>query len=65
MNNSGSVAITSSRVANHCVVGRIGSLSPAANFIGSLFGFYLSVVFSVTLGLAIYKASDRLQLFKG
>jgi hypothetical protein len=36
-----------------------------ANFLGSLFGFYLSVVFSVTLGLAIFKASDRLQLYKG
>ena len=36
-----------------------------AKFISSIFGFYLSVVFSCTLGFAIYKASDRLQLFKG
>ena len=35
-----------------------------AKFVSSIFGFYLSVVFSVTLGLAIFKASDRLQLFK-
>ncbi|HTH51923.1 MAG TPA: hypothetical protein VL501_08320, partial [Pyrinomonadaceae bacterium] len=33
-----------------------------AKFIGSLFGFYLSVVFSCVLGFAIYKAADRLQL---
>jgi hypothetical protein len=36
-----------------------------AKFIGSLFGFYLSVVFACVLGFAIYKASDRLQLFRG
>jgi hypothetical protein len=36
-----------------------------AKFIGSLFGFYFSVVFSCVLGFAIFKAADRLQLYKG
>jgi hypothetical protein len=35
-----------------------------AKFIGSLFGFYFSVVFSCVLGFAIFKAADRLQLYK-
>ena len=34
-----------------------------ARAIGSLFGFYFSVVFSCVIGFALYKASDRLQLF--
>jgi len=34
-----------------------------AKFVSSLVGFYLSVVFSVTLGLALYKAGDRLKLY--
>jgi hypothetical protein len=33
-----------------------------AKVVGSLFGFYFSVVFSCVLGLALYKASDRLRL---
>jgi hypothetical protein len=33
-----------------------------AGVIGSLFGFYFSVVFSCVLGFAMYKASDRLKL---
>jgi hypothetical protein len=33
-----------------------------AKFFSSLVGFYLSVVFSITLGLALYKAGDRLHL---
>jgi hypothetical protein len=33
-----------------------------AKAIGSLFGFYLSVVFSCIIGYALFKASDRLQL---
>ena len=33
-----------------------------AKAIGSLFGFYLSVVFSCTIGYALYKAADRLKL---
>ncbi|MFM9905294.1 MAG: hypothetical protein ACKVQJ_12070 [Pyrinomonadaceae bacterium] len=33
-----------------------------AKAIGSLFGFYLSVVFSCLIGYALYKASDRLKL---
>jgi hypothetical protein len=33
-----------------------------AKFIGSLFGFYFSVVFSCVIGFALYKASDRLKL---
>jgi hypothetical protein len=35
-----------------------------AKAIGSLFGFYLSVVFSCIIGYALYKASDRLQLYR-
>lgn len=35
-----------------------------AIFIGSLFTFYFSVVFSCVLGFAIYKASDRLKLYQ-
>lgn len=36
-----------------------------AIFIGSLFTFYFSVVFSCVLGFAMYKASDRLKLYQG
>ncbi len=35
-----------------------------AKFIGSLFMFYFSVVFSCVLGFAMYKASDRLKLYR-
>lgn len=35
-----------------------------ARAIASLFGFYFSVVFSCVLGFAMFKASDRLQLFR-
>ncbi len=35
-----------------------------AKAIGSLFAFYLWIVFSCVLGFAIYKASDRLKLYK-
>jgi VIT1/CCC1 family predicted Fe2+/Mn2+ transporter len=35
-----------------------------AKAIGSLFGFYFSVVFSCILGFALFKASDRLKLYK-
>ena len=35
-----------------------------ARAIGSLFGFYFSVVFSCVIGFALYKASDRLKLFR-
>lgn len=35
-----------------------------AIFVGSLFTFYFSVVFSCVLGFAIYKASDRLKLYQ-
>jgi hypothetical protein len=38
----------------------VGNLPAKA--MGSLFGFYLWIVFSCTLGFAIYKASDRLRL---
>lgn len=34
-----------------------------ATFIGSLFTFYFSVVFSCIIGFAIYKAGDRLKLY--
>ena len=33
-----------------------------AKAIGSLFGFYLSVVFSCIIGYALYKTADRLKL---
>lgn len=42
---------------------RMGNLPATA--IGSLFTFYFSVVFSCILGYALYKASDRLNLYKG
>ncbi len=42
---------------------RMGNLPAAA--IGSLFTFYFSVVFSCILGYALFKASDRLNLYKG
>ncbi len=41
----------------------VGNLPAKA--IGSLFGFYLSVVFTVILGYALYKNSGKLQLYKG
>ncbi len=41
----------------------VGNLPAKA--IGSLFGFYLSVVFTVVLGFALFKNSDKLQLYKG
>lgn len=40
----------------------VGNLPAKA--IGSMFGFYLWVVFSCLLGYALYKASDRLQLVR-
>lgn len=42
---------------------RAGNLP--AKIIGSLFTFYLSVVFSVVLGCALLKCSDRLNLHRG
>jgi hypothetical protein len=33
-----------------------------AKFIGSLFGFYFSVVFSCVLGFAIFKNAHKLDL---
>lgn len=36
-----------------------------ANFIGAMFSFYVSVVFSVILGFALYKNADKMNLFKG
>lgn len=41
----------------------VGNLPAIA--VGSLFSFYLSVVFSVVLGFALHKNADRLQLFRG
>jgi hypothetical protein len=35
-----------------------------AKAIGAVVGFYFSVVFSCVLGFALYKASDRLKLYK-
>jgi len=35
-----------------------------AKAISGLFGFYFTVVFSCVLGFALFKASDRLKLFK-
>lgn len=40
----------------------VGNLPAKA--IGSLFGFYLWIVFSCVLGFALYKASDRLKLYR-
>ncbi len=42
---------------------RIGNLP--VKFVGSLITFYFSVVFSVTLGSALYKSADRLNLPRG
>lgn len=36
-----------------------------ANLIGAMFSFYVSVVFSVVLGFALYKNADKMNLFKG
>ncbi|MEP6946782.1 MAG: hypothetical protein ABJA02_12755 [Acidobacteriota bacterium] len=33
-----------------------------AKIVGSLFGFYFSIVFAIILGSALYKAADRLEL---
>lgn len=41
----------------------VGNLPAIA--VGSLFSFYLSVVFSVVLGFALYKNADKLQLYRG
>jgi len=40
----------------------VGNLPAKA--IGSLFGFYFSVVFSCVIGYALFKASDRLKLYR-
>ncbi len=39
---------------------KMGNLPAKA--IGSLFGFYFSVVFSCVVGFAMFKAGDRLKL---
>lgn len=62
-------------IASSVVVGMISAALSAFNmpgvgnlpaiFVGSLFTFYFSVVFSCVLGFAIYKASDRLKLYQG
>jgi hypothetical protein len=36
-----------------------------ANIIGAMFSFYISVVFAVILGFALYKNADKMNLFKG
>ena len=35
-----------------------------AKFLGSMAGFYFSVVFSCIIGYALYKAADRLKLYR-
>ncbi len=40
----------------------VGNLPARA--IGSLFGFYFSIVFSCVIGFAVYKAGDRLKLYR-
>jgi hypothetical protein len=60
---SGMISFVLAVAFNAFALPGVGNLP--AKFVSSIFGFYLSVVFSVTLGFAIYKASDRLQLFKG
>ena len=42
---------------------RLGNMPAKA--VGSLFTFYFSIVFSVALGFALYKSSDRLNLYRG
>ena len=41
---------------------KMGNLPAKA--IGSLFTFYFSVVFSCVLGFALFKAADRLKLYR-
>jgi hypothetical protein len=41
----------------------VGNLPATA--IGALFSFYLSVVFSIVLGFALYKNAEKLHLFRG
>lgn len=41
---------------------RVGNLPATA--IGSLFGFYFSVVFSCVIGFALYKSAERLRLYR-
>jgi ABC-type multidrug transport system fused ATPase/permease subunit len=36
-----------------------------AKIVGGVFTFYFSVVFSVTIGYALYKSSDRLNFYRG
>jgi hypothetical protein len=40
----------------------VGNLPAKA--VGSLFGFYFSVVFSCVIGFALFKAADRLKLYR-
>jgi len=40
----------------------VGNLPATA--IGSIFGFYLSIVFSCVIGFALYKAAERLKLYR-
>ncbi len=36
-----------------------------AKLVGAMFSFYVSVVFSIILGFALYKNADKMNLFKG
>lgn len=60
---SGIVSVILAVVLSPFDMPRMGNLPATA--IGSLFTFYFSVVFSCVLGYALYKSSDRLNLYKG
>ena len=60
---SGIISVILAVVLSPFDMPRMGNLPATA--IGSLFTFYFSVVFSCILGYALYKASDRLNLYKG
>ena len=60
---SGIVSIILSAVLFPFDMPRVGNLPATA--IGSFFSFYFYVVFACILGYALYKASDRLNLYKG
>lgn len=60
---SGVVSVILSVVLLPFDMPRVGNLPATA--IGSFFTFYFCVVFACILGFALYKASDRLNLYKG
>ncbi len=59
---SGVVAGVLSTVLSQFDMPGVGNMPAKA--IGSLFGFYFSVVFSCMIGFALFKAADRLDLYR-